>query len=478
MDGGENKSGTYKTQSLGRFFKLLLSLIAIIGFTSVVLAIVAVETYSNKSLPNSTVASTDLSGLNLGETNQRLAVLVQELESKKINLSGSETNLKELSINVDENFLRDQIILKSNLSYVDKVKNIFASIAGKSKNAEIRLISSNDSIEKIQSIIDNNKTQPKNAYFAISNNALTIVPDIKGKQVNPNKTIDNIALALNSNTSMVEVYYEELNANIALSDLEQVFGQLNSIVAKELNLLYGNKVWTLSSADLLKWINVSKNNAIAVSVNEEAIRTSINKVSSEIELASQKQIKDSKGNIIQQGKKGLSLNKTKAINDIKQLINDRKNYINNNQISLAVEETGFQTATVYPNSTAGLYEGKYIDVDLSSQTLYQYEGEKLIASYKISSGKSSTPTPVGTFRINSKNLRAWSSSAKLWMPYWMAFIGSKYGLHELPEWPGGYKEGQNHLGMPVSHGCIRLGVGSAQKIYSWADVGTPVVIHH
>jgi lipoprotein-anchoring transpeptidase ErfK/SrfK len=52
-----------------------------------------------------------------------------------------------------------------------------------------------------------------------------------------------------------------------------------------------------------------------------------------------------------------------------------------------------------------------------------------------------------------------------------------FGLHELPIWPNGYREGQDHLGIPVSHGCIRLGVGPAQFLYNWAEVGTPVIIY-
>jgi hypothetical protein len=66
----------------------------------------------------------------------------------------------------------------------------------------------------------------------------------------------------------------------------------------------------------------------------------------------------------------------------------------------------------------------------------------------------------------------------LYMPYWMAITpDGKYGIHELPEWPGGYKEGANHLGRPVSHGCVRLGVGAAKTVYEWASEGTTVVVH-
>jgi lipoprotein-anchoring transpeptidase ErfK/SrfK len=61
------------------------------------------------------------------------------------------------------------------------------------------------------------------------------------------------------------------------------------------------------------------------------------------------------------------------------------------------------------------------------------------------------------------------------MPWWMAFKYG-YGLHELPEWPSGKKEGENHLGIRVSHGCIRLGVGPAKWIYDWTPVGTRVEV--
>ena len=57
------------------------------------------------------------------------------------------------------------------------------------------------------------------------------------------------------------------------------------------------------------------------------------------------------------------------------------------------------------------------------------------------------------------------------------FTGVGHGIHELPEWPSGYKEGEAHLGIPVSHGCVRLGVGPAETMYHWAPIGTIVFIH-
>jgi len=127
---------------------------------------------------------------------------------------------------------------------------------------------------------------------------------------------------------------------------------------------------------------------------------------------------------------------------------------------------------------ARLTEGKYIDVNLATQIMTTFENGTLLEAYLISSGKRGMETPVGSHQIYNKTPRAYSKAYGLYMPNWMAIVADgKFGIHELPEWPGGYKEGANHLGIPVSHGCMRLGVGSAKTVYDFADIGTPVIVY-
>ena len=125
-----------------------------------------------------------------------------------------------------------------------------------------------------------------------------------------------------------------------------------------------------------------------------------------------------------------------------------------------------------------ILEGKYIDISLAHQNMVLFENGKAIEAFLISSGKRGMETPQGTFKIENKTPRAWSKTYSLWMPNWMAILPSgKVGIHELPVWPGGYQEGAKHLGIPVSHGCVRLGPGSAKFVYDWVDLGTPVIVH-
>ena len=140
--------------------------------------------------------------------------------------------------------------------------------------------------------------------------------------------------------------------------------------------------------------------------------------------------------------------------------------------------SGTLAKTSASTEEAKIKEGRYVDINLSKQVLSIFEEGSNQGNFRISSGKKGMNTPTGNFNILSKKKRAWSNKYKLFMPYWMQFTNQGHGLHELPEWPSGYKEGANHLGIPVSHGCVRLGVGSAETVFHFVEVGTPIYIHY
>ncbi len=129
------------------------------------------------------------------------------------------------------------------------------------------------------------------------------------------------------------------------------------------------------------------------------------------------------------------------------------------------------------NAKKGALLEKRIEINTNLQELNYFLGGVRMGKCIISTGKPSMPTPKGNFKIDGKNPRAWSATYGLWMPYWMSLYKGKFGIHELPEWPGGRKEGEAHLGTPISHGCVRLGVGNAEFLYNWTPVGTSVFIY-
>ena len=115
--------------------------------------------------------------------------------------------------------------------------------------------------------------------------------------------------------------------------------------------------------------------------------------------------------------------------------------------------------------------GPWIEVDLSGQRLVAWNGSTPVKSVTVSTGKSRTPTRIGTYTIQSKYRSAAMRGRNYYVPdvpYTMYYSGG-YAMH------GAYWH--NRFGTPVSHGCINLPVRQARWLYSWAPVGTKVVVH-
>jgi len=147
------------------------------------------------------------------------------------------------------------------------------------------------------------------------------------------------------------------------------------------------------------------------------------------------------------------------------------------QASAGREQTS--TASVAPIAAAEAPEQiggpKQIEISLSEQRLRAYEGQRLVLDTAISSGSASYPTPTGAFSIRSKETMHWSTQYPSWMPYAMRVVNGIF-IHEIPIGEDGQRIGASEIGTPASHGCIRVPQGAAQQLFSWAEIGTPVLI--
>ncbi|MCK4540488.1 L,D-transpeptidase [Candidatus Parcubacteria bacterium] len=118
---------------------------------------------------------------------------------------------------------------------------------------------------------------------------------------------------------------------------------------------------------------------------------------------------------------------------------------------------------------------KRIEINIGKQELSYFLGGVRMGVFSVSSGINNS-TSYGHYKVTNKSPKAWSPYG-LWMPYWLGLDSGRFGIHELPIWPNGCREGEDHLGKPASHGCIRLGEGPAELIYNWVPIGTGVFIY-
>lgn len=115
---------------------------------------------------------------------------------------------------------------------------------------------------------------------------------------------------------------------------------------------------------------------------------------------------------------------------------------------------------------------RWIDVDLTNQRVYAYEGDVIVNNFLVSTGTWQTPTVTGKFKIWIK-VRSQTMSGPGYslpgVPYVMYFYKG-YGFH------GTYWH--NNFGTPMSHGCVNLTISDAEWLYYWASVGTVVNVHY
>ena len=102
-------------------------------------------------------------------------------------------------------------------------------------------------------------------------------------------------------------------------------------------------------------------------------------------------------------------------------------------------------APLVPNSDANK-----VEIDLTRQVLFLYEGGSLSKILPVSSGTAETPTPTGSYRVY-RQATGWETSALGRLYNSQYFVGG-YAIHGSLSVPN----------YPASHGCVRLPMSAAE----------------
>jgi lipoprotein-anchoring transpeptidase ErfK/SrfK len=115
---------------------------------------------------------------------------------------------------------------------------------------------------------------------------------------------------------------------------------------------------------------------------------------------------------------------------------------------------------------------RWIDVDLTHQRVYAYEGDVIVNSFTVSTGTWATPTVTGQYKVYVKYRSAKMSGPGYYLPNvpYIMYFYKGYGLH------GTYWH--NNFGTPMSHGCVNLRTEDAEWLFNWASVGTLVNVRY
>jgi lipoprotein-anchoring transpeptidase ErfK/SrfK len=141
------------------------------------------------------------------------------------------------------------------------------------------------------------------------------------------------------------------------------------------------------------------------------------------------------------------------------------------------------TRSVPADRTAADF-GSIVVIRRGSNSLYYYNGTALVRTFKVATGRSQYPTPLGNWSIVDKQRNpwwrppdsAWASGLKPIPPgpgnplgtRWMGLSAAGVGMHGTPD--------AASVGYSASHGCIRMYVPDAEWLFDHVSIGTPVFI--
>lgn len=106
-----------------------------------------------------------------------------------------------------------------------------------------------------------------------------------------------------------------------------------------------------------------------------------------------------------------------------------------------------------------------IFIEIEDNTLYLLDDNVCVRKYPISSGKASTPSPLGSWKIVSKG--SWGGGfGDRWLGLNVPW--GTYGIHGTNR--------PSSIGWAASHGCIRMYNRDIRELYNMVSIGTPVII--
>ena len=105
-------------------------------------------------------------------------------------------------------------------------------------------------------------------------------------------------------------------------------------------------------------------------------------------------------------------------------------------------------------------------IDILTQRFYVYRGDQLVGVSTISSGKKGKETPLGFWAVKIKKKKGFSRKYdNAPMPFMQMYDEKGIAFHA----------GANP-GYPASHGCVRLPLKFAERLFAMTKIGTEVII--
>jgi lipoprotein-anchoring transpeptidase ErfK/SrfK len=136
-----------------------------------------------------------------------------------------------------------------------------------------------------------------------------------------------------------------------------------------------------------------------------------------------------------------------------------------------------------------LHDGpsRLIVVSVQGQHLVAYEDGRVVVDTPVTTGRPALATDIGAMRVLRKDApwtmqSPWPKGSPEWYPDTVVemvvwFTKNGEGLHDASWQPATTLGPGSQNGPFASHGCIHLTLAAILALFTWAAIGTPVVVY-
>lgn len=247
------------------------------------------------------------------------------------------------------------------------------------------------------------------------------------------------------------------SANAVATSLNNMIGSIGFYVGEE-------RTVPVDPATAATWLSVvDEGGELRIEADQAAIQATVDTLPGIVDRApvNAVNIVNSKGEVLKAETEGVV---GRTIGDTSNFASDFAAQLEagNGVFPLTVVEAPFETTTLF----------RRIDVNLSTQTTTLYENDVVVQSYRISSGKSATPTQTGNFTVRA-HVRIQDMVGADYVTKdvpWVTYFNGDQAFHGT-YWHSNY-------GTPMSHGCVNMPIDVAKYVYEFAPLGLEVSVHN
>lgn len=317
-------------------------------------------------------------------------------------------------------------------------------------------------------------TKAANAYPVYKDKAVTVVPEVKGNEVDVDAFTKAVQKAIATGTTTLDMDGGGCYVTPLTADSKEVLAAkqtMEKYCKAVITYTFGDAKEVVDAATIGSWLVMD--DAMKVSVDEDKVAQYLSDLADKYDtVGSAHNFTTSGGSqiTVSGGNYGWSINEVEERAEILTIL----------EAGQPVTREPVYVSTALSRDPSNDIGNTYVEISLSAQTMWLYVNGSLVVSTPVVTGcvadGHGTPSGVYSIAYKAEGVTLKGDGYASFVNYWMPFDTSTgNGIHDADGWRGSYGGDIYYSG--GSHGCVNTPYSATSTIYNNISDGDPVVVY-